>query len=136
MKLVKLKALEAKQDGSLSVHLSSNETYPLSLADPGDQDYCLEILEGALDYKFPVVLTQREDGSITAVSDADEDTVSALKPAIAGKMAVFLAGHNGVFTVREDDHPVRQKLEEAAQTNRRIWFAADEDLTIRDVMKV
>jgi hypothetical protein len=126
-------------DQAIEVTLQSQKVVTLAKS-PRSYEYFTKLLIGALESKrprHPVGLAISEENEILAVERADNDFVVRIMPENEEIFNVWLRGHDGIFKL-DRNHPGFDRIYTTLDTSRtdsqRIWFIADRELKISDVL--
>jgi hypothetical protein len=126
-------------DQAIEITLQSQKIVTLAKSHES-YEYFTKLLIGALESKrpeHPVGLAISEENHILAVERADNDFVVRIIPEDKETFDVWLQGHDGIFKL-DRNHPSFDRIYTTLDTSRidsqRIWFIADRELKILDVL--
>jgi len=128
-------------DQAMEITLQSQKTVSLAKSHES-YEYMAKLLINAVESKrprCPVGLEISEENEILAARYADNDFVVRVVPENEETFKVWLRGHDGIFKL-DRNHPSFDRIYTTIDTSgidsRRIWFIADRELRILDVLLV
>lgn len=128
-------------DQAIEVTLQSQKIVSLAKSHES-YEYVTKLLTNAVESKRlrrPLGLAISEENEIIAAQYPDNDLVMRIIPENEETFRVWMRGHDGIFRL-DRNHPdfdgIYAALDTSRVCSRRIWFIADRELRMLDVLLV